>query len=156
MKTAIVAAAWNGLGSYVIGDNNKMPWHLPSELRWFRMKTMGKPIVMGRTTWETLPKPLDGRRMIVFSTQEIPGVETINRPELAPDDAIICGGAKTYAAFLPFLDTIIFTEIFSFIEGDTVFPLAKDQLHRIFRVTKEYKLCVENNISWKRFIYERR
>ena len=59
----IVAAARNG----VIGRNNALPWHLPEELRYFKRVTMGKPIVMGRKTWESIGRPLPGRTNIVIT-----------------------------------------------------------------------------------------
>mgnify|MGYP006275292279 CR=1 FL=1 len=156
MLTAIVAAAWNGENGYVIGKDGALPWRLPKDLKMFRDETMGKTIIMGRKTWETLPRTLDGRNIVVFTSKDIPEVTTIQFPEQAPDEAIVCGGSQTYDAFLPFTDKIIFTEIMQFIQGETLFPLSKDQLARTFRISHSWPVVTEQGVSWKRSIYERK
>lgn len=156
MLTAIVAAGWDGQGGYIIGQGDKLPWRLPKELRLFRSQTMGKTLIMGRKTWETLPQPLDGREIIVFSSKDIPGVTTIGAPEQAPDEAYVCGGAQTYDAFMPFIDCILFTEVFNFYDDGVKFPLSKDQLNRMFRIQESSKIVKENGTSWKRFVYKKK
>ena len=79
----IVARAENG----VIGRGNALPWHLPEDLRYFKRVTMGKPIVMGRRTWESIGRPLPGRQNIVMTRQsgfEAPGATVVDSPESEP------------------------------------------------------------------------
>lgn len=122
----IVAVAANG----VIGREGALPWHLPADLRRFKALTMGKPMIMGRKTFESLPGLLPGRRHIVLTrdldwTEE--GAEVARSPEEAialanaPHIAVI-GGAEIYRAFLPHADRIEWTEVQAEPEGETRFP----------------------------------
>lgn len=125
---AVVAASRNG----VIGDNGQLPWHIPSELRRFKQLTMGKPIIMGRRTWESLPrKPLPGRRNIVITRQAdylAPGAEVVSSKEEAlaavadAPVASIIGGGEVYRLFLPETSVIHLTEVGLEVEGDTRLP----------------------------------
>lgn len=122
----VVAVAENG----VIGNKGAMPWHLPLDLRRFKELTMGKPMVMGRKTFESLPGLLPGRRHIVLTrdpdwTED--GAEVARSPQealaLANSSHVgIVGGAEIYALFLPLADRIEWTEIHARPEGDTHFP----------------------------------
>src|SRR5690606_30525750 len=110
MKIALVAAMAH---NRVIGKDNKMPWHLPAELQHFKKITLGKPIVMGRATFESIGRPLPGRTNIVLTRQEIAatdqadGVIWVHSPEQAmtaagaADELMIIGGGKIYELFLP-------------------------------------------------------
>lgn len=120
----ILARADNG----VIGARGKMPWHLPADLRRFKTLTMGKPMVMGRKTFDSLPGMLGGRRHIVLTRDsywEEEGVEAVHSIEEAikvanaPHVAVI-GGAEIYRLFLPRADKIELTEVHSAPEGDAV------------------------------------
>jgi dihydrofolate reductase len=122
----IVAIADNG----VIGDAGAMPWHIPADLRRFKALTMGKPMVMGRKTFESLPGVLPGRRHIVLTRDkhwDEDGAEVVHsaREALqlanAPHVAII-GGAEIYRLFLPLADRIELTEIHFAPPGDAIFP----------------------------------
>jgi dihydrofolate reductase len=122
----VVAVAANG----VIGREGALPWHLPSDLRHFKALTTGKPMIMGRKTFESLPGLLPGRRHIVLTRDPAwaeEGAEVARSPEEAialanaPHIAVI-GGAEIYRAFLPHADRIEWTEVQSEPEGDTRFP----------------------------------
>jgi dihydrofolate reductase len=122
----VVAVAANG----VIGRDGAMPWHLPNDLRHFKALTTGKPMIMGRKTFESLPGLLPGRRHIVLTrdrTWAEDGAEVARSPEEAialanaPHIAVI-GGAEIYRQFLPHADRIEWTEVAAEPEGDTRFP----------------------------------
>ena len=125
----MVAAARNG----VIGRNNALPWHLPEDLRYFRRVTMGKPVVMGRKTFESIGKPLPGRTNIVitrnraYSAEGIKVVRGLNEAlNLAADIALIdgveelvvIGGAEIYRTAIPRADRLYMTEVHAQVEGD--------------------------------------
>ena len=129
----VVARADNG----VIGAGGTLPWRLPSDLKRFRALTMGKPIVMGRKTFESIGKPLPGRDNIVvtrnpgFRADGIILVLSVDQAlrvarDLAlgrgVDEAAVIGGADIYAQALPLADAIALTEVHATPEGDTVFP----------------------------------
>ena len=115
-----------------IGINNTMPWHLPEDFAFFKSYTLDKPVVMGRKTWESLPrKPLPGRRNIVISRQaDYPaeGAETVGSLEealalcAAAEEVIIMGGAQIYAQALPLASDLRITEVALSVEGDAFFP----------------------------------
>ena len=122
----VVAVADNG----VIGADGAMPWHIPADLRHFKALTMGKPMVMGRKTFESLPGVLPGRRHIVLtrdSQWDEDGAEVVHsaREALARANAphvAIVGGAEIYRLFLPLADRIELTEIHTSPPGDAIFP----------------------------------
>ena len=128
MISYVVAVSKNG----VIGREGGLPWHISSDLKRFKEITMGKPVVMGRKTWESLPrKPLPGRRNIVITRQRgfaPEGAEVAATPEEAlalcgdaPEVAII-GGGEIYRLFWPLVDRLYLTEVDLEVEGDTHFP----------------------------------
>ena len=114
-----------------IGYQNKLPWHLPEDLRRFKSLTIGHHIVMGRKTYESIGKPLPGRTNVVI-TRELGYlaegsivVDTLERAlECAKDDSeiFIIGGAQIFVQMLPFVDRIYATEIDAAFEADTYFP----------------------------------
>jgi dihydrofolate reductase len=114
----------------VIGHHNKMPWHLPAELQYFKRITMGHPIIMGRKTYDSIGRPLPGRRNIVVTRNQdftAPGIDVVHslREAIAlcgSADAFITGGAALYAEALPLVDRLYITEIDAILEGDTFFP----------------------------------
>lgn len=128
----IMARADNG----VVGNKGKMPWHLPADLRRFKQITMGKPMVMGRKTFDSLPGILEGRRHIVITRDEhweeegvdvAHSLEDAIRIANAPHIAVI-GGAEIYGLFLDRADRIELTEIKLSPEGDAriAYPDAAD------------------------------
>ncbi len=123
----IVARARNG----VIGRENRLPWHLPVDLQRFKRLTMGKPMVMGRRTWESLPGRLPGRRHIVVSrnpdcvgtgVEVVPSLEAAITRAGAVPEVMVIGGARLYAAALPLADRIYLTEVEADVAGDAFFP----------------------------------
>jgi dihydrofolate reductase len=122
----VVAVASNG----VIGNDGTMPWHLPADLRHFKAQTAGKPMVMGRKTFESLPGLLPGRRHIVLTrdpdwaedgAEIVRSVEEALQVANSPHVAVI-GGSEIFAQFLPLADRIEWTEIDAAPQGDTRFP----------------------------------
>jgi dihydrofolate reductase len=126
----------------VIGNGNKIPWHLPEDFKWFKKMTTGNIIVMGRKTFESIGKPLPNRTTIVLSRRgfSYPGVQTITaldqllvaadvrRLTLAGDrDIFICGGADVYAQALPLCSDLYLTLVKRTVEGDAFFPPFEDR-----------------------------
>ncbi len=128
MIISMIAAMAN---DRVIGKDNQMPWHLPADFNWFKRCTMGKPVVMGRKTYESIGRPLPGRQNIVISRDKnlsIEGVDVVASIEQAIDKAgsveevMIIGGGSIYEACLPKADRLYVTFIDADLEGDTQFP----------------------------------
>jgi len=116
----------------VIGRDNALPWRLRGDLAHFKRTTLGHPIVMGRKTWESLGRPLPGRRNIVitrdpaYAAEGATVVHTLEDALAAAGDAarvFVIGGAQIYAATLDRADTIIATEVHADVPGDAWFPL---------------------------------
>jgi dihydrofolate reductase len=134
MIALVVAVSRNG----VIGKAGGLPWHISSDLKLFKAITLGKPIIMGRKTWESLPrKPLPGRVNIVISRQSGFVAEgavvvadahaAISATQNAAEIAVI-GGGEIYKMFLPLAQRVYYTEVDLDVEGDTYFPkLADDE-----------------------------
>jgi dihydrofolate reductase len=127
MISIVVATSANN----VIGVDGVLPWHLPEDLRKFKSITMGKPMIMGRATYESIGRALPGRRSIVLSRQsgfEAEGCDIATSAEQAleiagdVDEVMIIGGGKVYEQFLPRADRIYLTRVDAHIEGDTWFP----------------------------------
>ena len=117
--------------NHVIGYENKMPWHLPGDLQYFKEMTMGKPIIMGRKTFESIGRPLPGRRNIVitrnknYSAEGIEIVGSLDEAlELAGDvpEIMIIGGAQIFEQALEIADKLYVTLIHHEFKGDTYFP----------------------------------
>lgn len=134
----IVAMAENG----VIGRNNQLPWYLPEDLRYFKKTTMGKPIIMGRKTFESIGKPLPGRTNIVISSQQdlvLPeGVRLASSVESALaiaegvalidgiDEVMVIGGEQIYAMFMPRATRLYLTKVHAAVDGDAWFSAYKE------------------------------
>ncbi len=129
----VVAIAENG----IIGKDGRLPWRLSSDLKFFRNVTMNKPLIMGRKTFESIGKPLDGRDNIVITRTpgfEHSGVHVFSDLDEAlrsaremaaargSDEISVIGGAEIYAQTLPVADLIYLTEVHAAPEGDTFFP----------------------------------
>lgn len=139
----IVAKGKNG----VIGNGGKLPWHFPEDLKFFKQTTMGLPVIMGRKTWESIGRPLPGRRNIVITRNKdylAKGAEVVNTLEEAiklfgPNDTVmIIGGASVYREALPLADTAWITEIDGEFEGDTFFDdLNPEEWHIVWKEEHE-------------------
>ncbi len=131
--TILVAAAKNG----VIGKDGGLPWHLSGDLKRFKARTLGHPVIMGRKTYASIGKPLPGRTNVVVTrdtTFAAPGVEVAHAPahalELARrapggDECFVIGGAEIYAALLPSTHRIELTLVELDADGDTYFTLPR-------------------------------
>ena len=121
----------------VIGRNNKLPWYLPNDLKYFKQVTFGKPVIMGRKTWESLKGPLPGRTNIVITRQQqylAEGAKVVATVDEAitmaenvafiegQEEAVIMGGAEIYALALPQTQRLYLTEVHAEVDGDTFFP----------------------------------
>lgn len=125
--TAIVAMS----PDRVIGNKGALPWHLPGDLAFFKRTTAGHPVVMGRKTYESIGRPLPGRRNIVLTRDpdwSSPGIEVVHRPEDLDElpgldgRVFIIGGSEVYALFLPLLEDLLASHVHGAYEGDTRFP----------------------------------
>jgi dihydrofolate reductase len=117
---------WAEARDHVIGAGGTIPWRIPGELALFKQRTLGSTVVMGRRTWESLPrKPLPGRRNLVLTSRPIEGVETASSVDevlAAETDFWVIGGGGVYAAFLPHAAHIVRTEIDLDVPGDAWAP----------------------------------
>lgn len=164
----IVAVAENG----VIGIDNKLPWHLPGDLKYFKSTTMGKPMLMGRKTFESLGKPLPGRPHIIITRDQnynldhfqncsvVHSVEEILKTseEIAlknvSEEIVIIGGAEIYELMLPMVDRLYVTEVHASVEGDTCFPdYNKSQWAEIKRET--FKSSGPNPYDFSFVVFDR-
>ena len=127
--TIVVAMAENR----TIGKDGDLPWRLPADLKHFKAVTMGKPILMGRKTWESIGRPLPGRLNVVITRDadyRADGVTVVHSLEGAleaaresgADEACVVGGAEIYRLALPLADRLELTEVHAAVEGDTAFP----------------------------------
>lgn len=128
----VVARADNG----VIGRENALPWHLPADLKHFKRLTVGKPVVMGRKTFESIGKPLPGRHNIVLTRDpdwRAEGVTVVANlaeaiaaggldPRTRVEEVMIIGGAAVYADALPIATRVYLTEVHDAPAGDTILP----------------------------------
>ncbi|MEI8651878.1 type 3 dihydrofolate reductase [Pseudoalteromonas sp. Hal273] len=128
MIISMIAAMAN---NRVIGLDNKMPWHLPADLQHFKKVTTGKPVIMGRKTFESIGRPLPGRRNIIItrnSEYTAQGIEVVTTPDAAlelvatAEEVMIIGGGNIYEQFLPKAERLYLTFIDLDVKGDTQFP----------------------------------
>ena len=161
----IVATADNN----IIGKDNTMPWHLPADLAYFKKVTLGKPIIMGRKTYESIGRPLPGRRNIVISrdaSYTAEGIDTVTSVEqalalvdgtngdAAVDEIMVIGGGAIYKHCLPKADRLYITHIKAAIDGDTQFPHYDDGSWQ--KVSSEQRLSGEKNAYDLNFcVYQR-
>lgn len=134
MKLALIAAVAN---NNAIGINNKMPWYLPGDLRYFKAVTMGKPIIMGRKTFDSLRKPLPGRTNIVITRdphwqhEEVKVVHSLDDALALAEDVtlingneeiMVIGGEQIYRQSIDRADRLYLTRVYQSFEGDAFFP----------------------------------
>lgn len=115
----------------VIGGDNRLLWRLPNDLQYFKSVTMGKPIVMGRKTYESIGRLLPGRRNIVLTTQRdfvlvggevMHSVEEVLSRTQTAEEVMITGGGEIYRLFLPWVVRMYITRVHTQLSGDTMFP----------------------------------
>lgn len=168
MDVAIyVAIAENG----VIGRDNGLPWKLSSDLKRFKADTMGKPIIMGRKTYESIGKPLPGRLNIVVSRDpdyRIEGAETVQsvpdaitlataRGRCMPgvDDICVIGGGEIYRQALPLADRLHVTHVLASVEGDTRFPEIDPQTWTV-KTSQDFPAGDKDSHPTRYTVYQRR
>jgi dihydrofolate reductase len=147
----------------VIGKNNDMPWHLPADLAYFKKATLGKPIIMGRKTYESIGRPLPGRKNIVItrdSKYQAQGIDVVHSVADAlalvsdVEEVMVIGGGAIYQHCLPKAQRLYITHINADIEGDTYFPEYELKDWQI--VVSDVKEADEKNEYQLRFnVYER-
>lgn len=149
MNLSIIVAAAN---YNVIGKNNKLIWHLPADLKHFKDITMGKSIIMGRKTYESIGKPLPGRKNIVLTNDpsyKAEGCVAINSFEQlstaidSNEEAFIIGGENIYRQFIGVANKIYLTRVYDNFEGDTFFPDIDEEIWQTVEKT-DYKADEKN------------
>jgi dihydrofolate reductase len=156
MISIIVAASENN----VIGRQGELPWRLSDDLKHFKAITMGKPIVMGRKTWESIGRPLPGRQNIVITRQ--PGfaaagcdvVASVDEAIGAADDApeiMIIGGSEIYALFMPHAERLYLTRVHASVEGDAFFPELDDNWRLVSDDEQRADANNEFDFSFRRY-----
>jgi dihydrofolate reductase len=165
-KALIVAMSRNR----VIGRNNKLPWYLPGDLRYFKQATMGKPIIMGRKTWDSIGRPLPGRMNVVISRNEaweaptgtvaaksLPEalVKAEAQAELeGGDEVMIIGGGQIYAEALPMVDRMYITQVHAEVDGDAFFPEVNwDEWEEVGR--EDFSASDNNPYDYSFVVYQR-
>jgi len=157
--SAIVAMSENR----VIGRDNQLPWRLPADLRHFKALTLGKSILMGRKTHESIGRLLPGRRNIIITRNQqfqvpqalvVHSVEAVLNEICNEDELMIIGGAELYRELLPQTQRIYLTMIHAQIEGDSYFPeLTPQEWHKISN--EDHPVDTENPYPYSFEIWER-
>lgn len=156
----IVAVAKNG----VIGKTNALPWYLPAELTYFKQKTMGHPIIMGRKTHESIGRALPGRRNIVITKnadyQASEGAEVVNALDEAihktkdSEEVFIIGGAEIYKLALPKADKLYLTKVNADTEGDKIFEFDEEEWKQTF--SEKHQKDEKNKYDYEFTVWERK
>lgn len=137
MHIAIIAAIAR---NRVIGRRGKVPWHIPEDLARFKKLTMGHTLLMGRRTYESIGRPLSGRRAIVVASRPIAGVDVVSTPDdavrmVAPSGTLfVIGGVRLFERFLPSAELLYLTRVDLIPEGDTCFPPFEHLLEGSYRL----------------------
>ncbi|TGG90632.1 dihydrofolate reductase [Natronospirillum operosum] len=166
MRKALI---WAQARNRVIGRNNKLPWYLPEDLRFFKRTTFGKPVIMGRRTFDSIGKPLPGRANIIITRHpdDLPATVTgVTSLEQAIDTAeanalvngeeeiIIMGGAQIYELALPQADRLYVTHVHADVEGDALFPEVDwAQFQEVSRA--DFKASGPNPYDYSFVVYDR-
>jgi len=146
----------------VIGYKKGMPWHLPGELQYFKEKTMGKPMIMGRKTFESIGRPLPGRRNIVITRNtdyEAEGIEIVSSLEEALDlvgnekEVMIIGGEQIFRMSLDIADRLYITYINHEFPGDTYFPEYDDKEWEL--VSQQDPIHTNEGFTYEYLIFDR-
>lgn len=142
-----------------IGKNGEIPWHLKGDFKNFKEVTMGHTVIMGRKTFDSIGKPLPGRRNIVLTRDDdwhFDGVEVVhNYEELLEinEDVFILGGEQIYRYFLPFSKKLYVTYVYGNFKGDTFFPSYED--NKSLRLIKQSGVMEEGGLKYKFLEWER-
>lgn len=166
MKLALIAAYSQ---NRVVGFDNKLPWHLPEDLQYFKRCTSGKAIIMGRKTFESIGRPLPNRTNIVITRNaqfQAEGVKVVSNLEDAiemakavndvngVDEVMVIGGATIYELALPLADRLYLTHVHAHIEGDAYFPEVDfSKWHEMQRA--DYAASESNPYDYSFVVYEK-
>ena len=159
MISIIVAASANN----VIGAQGDLPWRLSDDLKRFKAVTMGKPIIMGRKTWESIGRPLLGRQNIVITRQEgfaadgcdvVPSTAAATAVAGDADEIMVIGGSQVYELFLPQAERLYLTRVYADVEGDAFFPAVDENEWRLVS-DEPHSADDRNEFDFSFRIYER-
>lgn len=164
-----IALVWAMARNGVIGRDNKLPWYLPGDLKYFKRVTTGKPAIMGRKTYDSIGRPLPNRTNIIvtrssgFSADGVRVVGSLDEAyDIAKADAeingvdeiIVMGGAEIYRQALPHADRLYVTQVHADVEGDTYFPEVDwSQYREIGR--EDYQAEGSNPYDYSFLVYEK-
>lgn len=164
-----IALIWAMARNGVIGRDNKLPWYLPEDLKYFKRVTTGKPVIMGRKTYDSIGRPLPNRTNIVVTRDAsltLPGVKVVtsldDALELARaesvisdvEEVIVMGGAEIYAQALSHADRLYVTLVHAEVEGDAVFPpIDLEEYQELAR--EDFKAEGPNPYDYSFVVYER-
>jgi len=147
----------------LIGQNNHLPWHLPADLKHFRAITMGKPIIMGRKTYDSIGHPLPGRLNVVLTYQHnltltnchiLHHLDEVLAFEKQYEESMVIGGATIYQMLLPYIQRMYITWVHAELEGDTYFPdYYPEQWQEIER--QSYSTDIKHAYSYSFVVLER-
>ncbi|MEQ7918894.1 dihydrofolate reductase [Xanthomonas sp. WHRI 1810A] len=170
MKKPLTLSLIAAIGEdHVIGWNNSMPWHLPADFKYFKATTLGKPIIMGRNTWDSLGRPLPGRLNLVVSRQKgltLEGAEVFTSLDAAIERAeawaneqgvseiMLIGGAQLYTLGLPQADRLYLTRVALSPEGDAWFPQFDEAEWKL--VSNEAHPALDDKPAYSFEVWERR
>lgn len=163
MIVSLIAAASE---NNVIGKNNWMPWDLPAELAYFRATTRGKPVIMGRKTYDSVGRPMPGRHNVIVSrdsTLKIPGVDTATSIDEAikmvekdgVDEVFVIGGEQIYNLAMPIADRIYLTRVHTNVEGGEAFFPEVDQSLWTMTKSDRHEADAENTIPFTTMVFEK-
>jgi dihydrofolate reductase len=153
----------------VIGKNNQLPWHMPADLQYFKKVTLGKPVIMGRKTYESIGRPLPGRKNIIITRQKnfsVPAqceifssveeaLEVLKKNNKNYQEVFVIGGSEIFAHTLPLADYLYLTFIDADITGDTYFPDWDNTLwQEIFR--ENHLKDAENIYNYSFVVFEKK
>lgn len=148
--------------SYVIGKDNKLPWHIPEDLAYFKKHTVGKGMVMGRNTYESIGRPLPKRRNIIVTRNtgyQAEGAdvvhtieEAIRLAESVHEEVMVIGGEQIFRSVLPIADRLYITLIHKHFEGDTYFPEYGDE----WKLVSESAQQLSGDIPFTYLVFERK
>ena len=166
MKVSLIVAAAK---NRVIGRNNNLPWYLPNDLKYFKQATMGKPIIMGRKTYDSIGKPLPGRPNIIitrnpaFNAEGVSIAHSLNdaiaqAEDLAfingSEEVMIIGGAQIYAESLSIADRLYLTEVHASVDGDAFFP-EYDARDWEEKVREDFSAVAPNPYDYSFVVYDK-
>lgn len=153
----------------VIGRNNALPWYLPEDLKYFKAVTLGKVIIMGRKTYESIGRPLPGRTNIVVSRDpdyKREGIQVVRSLPQAieqaraisassgAEEALVIGGAELYAQALPLVQRLYLTQVHQSVEGDAFFPeLDESQWRQVSR--QDFEAVAPNPHNYSFVVFDR-